>query len=95
VMSTIATLLVLPSLFAVVIGGRVARSPSIYPDDRESAHYDPDTYADQIQPVHEAGPGAGDPRPALAHAVGNGAASDAVGAPALASNATAEELPLV
>ena len=33
VMSTFATLLVLPSIFAVVIGKKVARSPSIYPDD--------------------------------------------------------------
>jgi multidrug efflux pump subunit AcrB len=41
VMSTFATLLVVPSIFAVVIGHRVARSPSIYPDDPESAHYDP------------------------------------------------------
>ncbi len=41
VMSTLATLLVLPSVFAVVIGKRVARSPSIYPDDPESSHYDP------------------------------------------------------
>jgi predicted RND superfamily exporter protein len=45
VMSTFATLLVLPSVFAVVIGRRVARSPSIYPDDPDSAHYDPDAYA--------------------------------------------------
>ncbi len=35
VMSTFATLLVLPSIFAVVIGNKVARSPSIYPDDPE------------------------------------------------------------
>ena len=41
VMSTFATLLVLPSIFAVVIGRKAARSPSIYPDDPESAHYDP------------------------------------------------------
>ena len=41
VMSTFATLLVLPSIFAIVIGGKVARSPSMYPDDPESAHYDP------------------------------------------------------
>ena len=41
VMSTLATLLVLPSVFAVVIGKRVARSPSIYPDDPGSSHYDP------------------------------------------------------
>ena len=41
VMSTFATLLVVPSIFAVVIGNKVARSPSIYPDDPESRHYDP------------------------------------------------------
>jgi multidrug efflux pump subunit AcrB len=44
VMSTFATLLVLPSIFALVIGGQVARSPSLYPDNPESAHYDPDLY---------------------------------------------------
>ena len=36
VMSTFATLLVLPSIFAVVVGKKAARSPSIYPDDPES-----------------------------------------------------------
>jgi hypothetical protein len=41
VMSTFATLLVVPSIFALVIGRRVARSPSVYPDDPDSAHYDP------------------------------------------------------
>ncbi len=46
VMSTFATLLVVPSIFAVVVGKKVARSPSIYPDDPESAHYDPNVYAD-------------------------------------------------
>jgi multidrug efflux pump subunit AcrB len=40
-MSTVATLLVLPSVFSLVIGRRTARSPSIYPDDPESPHYDP------------------------------------------------------
>ena len=44
VMSTFATLLVLPSIFAVVIGGRAAHSPSIYPDDLDSPHYDPLAY---------------------------------------------------
>jgi hypothetical protein len=44
VMSTFATLLVLPSIFAVVIGKKVYRSPSIYPDDPESVHYDPHVY---------------------------------------------------
>ena len=47
VMSTFATLLVLPSIFAVVIGRKVARSPSIYPDDPDSAHYDPPAFADE------------------------------------------------
>ncbi len=45
VMSTAATLLVVPSIFAVVIGGRSARSPSLYPDDPDSAYYDPHVYA--------------------------------------------------
>ena len=46
VMSTFATLLVLPSIFALVIGRKEARSPSLYPDDPESSHYDPEVYAD-------------------------------------------------
>ena len=36
-----------PSIFAVVIGRRCARSPSVYPDDPESAHYDPHVFADR------------------------------------------------
>ncbi len=64
VMSTFATLLVLPSIFAVVIGNKVARSPSIYPDDPESAHYDPTsspTRATQATPAHMSNPTAIDP----------------------------------
>jgi hypothetical protein len=45
VMSTFATLLVLPSVFAIVIGQSVAKSPSIYPDDPNSAYYDPLLYS--------------------------------------------------
>jgi multidrug efflux pump subunit AcrB len=45
VMSTFTTLLVLPSVFSIVIGRKQARSPSIYPDDPESQHYDPDVFA--------------------------------------------------
>src|SRR5581483_10334507 len=45
VMSTFATLLVLPSIFAVVIGKRAARSPSIYPDDPASVYHDPLLYS--------------------------------------------------
>src|SRR6185437_9277036 len=44
VMSTFATLLVLPSVFAIVIGNRVAKSPSVYPDDPESVYYDPHVF---------------------------------------------------
>ncbi|HLJ11522.1 MAG TPA: efflux RND transporter permease subunit [Planctomycetaceae bacterium] len=45
VMSTFATLLVVPSIFAIVIGRKTARSPSIFPDDPKSAYYDPQVYA--------------------------------------------------
>jgi multidrug efflux pump subunit AcrB len=41
VMSTFATLLVLPSIFALVIGRKEPRSPSLYPGNPESAHHDP------------------------------------------------------
>jgi multidrug efflux pump subunit AcrB len=53
VMSTFATLLVLPSIFAVVIGRKESRSPSIYPDDPDSAHYDPLVYAHTDEGGHE------------------------------------------
>jgi multidrug efflux pump subunit AcrB len=39
--STFATLLIVPSVFALLMGRRVARSPSLQPDDPASAHYDP------------------------------------------------------
>ena len=59
VMSTFATLLFLPSIFAIVIGKQVARSPSIYPDDPESTHYDPNVYAgeEHADPHHSHGDG--------------------------------------
>ena len=41
VMSTFATLLVLPSIFALVIGRKEPRSPSLYPGNPASTHYDP------------------------------------------------------
>jgi len=47
VMSTFATLLVVPSIFAVVVGRRSYRSPSIYPDDRESKYYDANVFDGQ------------------------------------------------
>jgi multidrug efflux pump subunit AcrB len=45
VMSTFATLLVVPSIFALVIGQQKAHSPSLYPGNPESAHFDPDLEA--------------------------------------------------
>ena len=45
VMSTFATLLVVPSIFAVVVGSKVSVSPSVYPDDPESRYYDPLVFA--------------------------------------------------
>jgi hypothetical protein len=45
VLSTVCTLLVVPAIFAVVIGNRKARSPSLSPEHSESPHYDPDLYA--------------------------------------------------
>jgi multidrug efflux pump subunit AcrB len=45
VMSTFATLLVVPSIFAVVMGKKEPKSPSIYPDDPESTYYDPNVYS--------------------------------------------------
>jgi multidrug efflux pump subunit AcrB len=42
VMSTLATLLVVPSVFAVVIGSAKSRSPSLFSGDRDSTHFDPD-----------------------------------------------------
>jgi predicted RND superfamily exporter protein len=44
VMSTFATLLILPAMFAFLIGKRVARSPSVFPDDKDSPYYDPHCY---------------------------------------------------
>ncbi len=41
VMSTFATLLVLPPIFALVIGRKEFRSPSLNPGNPESTHYDP------------------------------------------------------
>jgi hypothetical protein len=61
VMSTFATLLVVPSIFAVVVGNKVARSPSIYPDDPASAYYDPRCYAREGEASQEVAPPAPEP----------------------------------
>jgi multidrug efflux pump subunit AcrB len=51
VMSTFATLLVLPSVFAVVIGSRAALSPSISPEDPNSPFYDPHAFATVVTSI--------------------------------------------
>jgi multidrug efflux pump subunit AcrB len=43
VVSTFVTLLIVPSVFALLIGRSKPRSPSLHPDDPNSAHYDPDS----------------------------------------------------
>lgn len=50
VMSTIATLLVLPPIFVIVIGRRTARSLSMFPHDRDSGHYDPELLGEPREP---------------------------------------------
>ncbi len=50
VMSTFATLLVVPSIFAVVIGKKVAESPSIHPADPDSPHFSPNALANHGSP---------------------------------------------
>jgi hypothetical protein len=47
VMSTFATLLVLPAIFALVIGRKEHRSPSLYPGNPQSAHHDPEYDEDE------------------------------------------------
>jgi multidrug efflux pump subunit AcrB len=45
VMSTFATLMIVPSIFAIVIGKKVATSPSIHPADPDSRFYSPEVSA--------------------------------------------------
>src|SRR5262249_36420455 len=54
--SPFANLLVVPSIFAVVGGRSVGRSPSIHPDDPESARYDPLGAAHENEPSHQVDP---------------------------------------
>jgi multidrug efflux pump subunit AcrB len=49
VVSTFATLFIIPSVFALLMGRSNARSPSLHPDDPASAHYDPNGAALQSQ----------------------------------------------
>jgi hypothetical protein len=41
VVSTFVTLFIVPSVFALLMGHKTPRSPSLHPDDPDSARYDP------------------------------------------------------
>jgi multidrug efflux pump subunit AcrB len=47
VVSTFATLLIVPAMFAIVMGSERKKSPSVYPDDAKSKHYDPEHHAER------------------------------------------------
>ncbi|MGP0062047.1 MAG: efflux RND transporter permease subunit, partial [Isosphaeraceae bacterium] len=70
VMSTVATLLVVPSIFAIVIGRKAAHSPSISPEDPGSPHYDPEALAGEDSFGDEAPPRADQPVPSYPQAGG-------------------------
>jgi multidrug efflux pump subunit AcrB len=48
VASTFVTLFIVPSVFALLMGHAAPRSPSVYPDDPASSHYDPDGAESEI-----------------------------------------------
>jgi hypothetical protein len=87
-MSTVATLLVVPSIFALVVGRRVAHSPSIYPEDPDSPHYDPESFpSDDDSGEEVATPQAGQAAPS--HPIADGSRHNPDGGDAPASGSTA------
>jgi multidrug efflux pump subunit AcrB len=67
VMSTFATLLVLPSIFSVVMGSKKPASPSLYPGNPESKYHDPDFDPDEELSEVEAPDGHGGNGNGVAH----------------------------
>lgn len=66
VMSTFATLLILPCLFSLVMGQRTYKHPSIDPDDTDSAYHDGGEEASRRRrqgPNHGETPAASAPQP--------------------------------
>jgi multidrug efflux pump subunit AcrB len=53
-MSTFVTLFIVPSVFALLMGQAKPRSPSLYPDDPDSSHYDPEGREDNPSGEHAA-----------------------------------------
>jgi multidrug efflux pump subunit AcrB len=66
VVSTFATLLIVPSVFALLMGRRAARSPSLHPDDPASSHYDPASREGEA-PAEPPTPARQEPRPPPFH----------------------------
>ncbi len=63
VVSTFATLLIVPAMFSIVMGSGMKKSPSVFPDDPNSRHFDPEHHARRAihggdEPI-EAPPGSG------------------------------------
>ncbi|HEV3163393.1 MAG TPA: efflux RND transporter permease subunit [Isosphaeraceae bacterium] len=87
VMSTVATLLVVPSIFALIIGRSMSRTPSIYPNDPESPHYDPLVFVEESEPGAEAPPASD--HPVTSHPQADGQNNDPDGGHAPASPAPA------
>jgi len=56
IMSTVATLVIVPCIFALVLGTSKRHSVSVHPDDVESAYYDPpvDDTPELVTTAHEA-----------------------------------------
>jgi multidrug efflux pump subunit AcrB len=67
VLSTAATLLIVPSIFALVIGRKVAASPSLSPVDPESPHYDPELVGSEDEPAGEPDRSDGEDAPPSPH----------------------------
>ncbi len=53
IMSTLATLTIVPAVFALVLGSSVRRSMSVHPDDSDSSYYDPPEDAPDEHSAHE------------------------------------------
>jgi multidrug efflux pump subunit AcrB len=51
--STFATLLILPAFFAIVMGNSKHHTPSLHPDDSDSKHFDPENkQSDEVPDKH-------------------------------------------
>ena len=66
VASTFVTLFIVPSVFALLMGRRTAGSPSLYPNDPNSSHYDPDGLEGEASAAPPS-PARQEPRPPQPH----------------------------